>query len=452
MLTHPDGRPMIEKSMEGLDPTAFDRIIVTIVKPHDDQYEARLFLSQVFGRRVEVCMLDDFTGSASETVALTLEKMAVAGSLVIKDSDNFVKVAVPKPHGNFIAGYSLAAHRDIQDVAGKSFLIVDDQGIVRDIVEKKVVSDTICLGVYAFADAAEFLAAYESLRATSSGAGGEITTLGAFSGTSGKFSGALEAASGEFAGRVLGGSGDFSGALTSDDLVHAKLVAVLDAPCEGGQIATDGEGTTLLCVKNKWAYGGEPCDFIDQLFTDNGTFIAPCEGNYEITAVGGGGGGGVGHTAGGGGGSSALYGPGITAIIGGGGAGGEGYDGGGGSSGEFSIKIATLTRKSAYTIIIGQGGLNPGAGGSGYTAGTAGSHYDSGNGGNYTNINKCTTYVGLGGYKCGTPHTGHDSNLLPGGDGYTILTSPYGAGGVGCFSCSGHSAGKPGAVYVKLMR
>jgi hypothetical protein len=162
---------MIVKSLEGLDLTAFERIIITIVKPHDEKYEVRLFLDQVFGKGVEVCLLNDFTSSASETVALTLRKMGVKGPFVVKDSDNYVKVAIVASHGNFITGYSLIAHPEIDNVAGKSFLVVSDQDVVRDIVEKRIVSDTICLGVYAFADAMEFLAAYDGLGSQASGAG-----------------------------------------------------------------------------------------------------------------------------------------------------------------------------------------------------------------------------------------------------------------------------------------
>jgi len=166
MLTHPDGRLMIEKSLEGIDLEAFEQIIITIVRPHDEKYEAGLILQQVFKHhpKVKICLLDDFTSSASETIYLTLKKMNVKGAFVIKDSDNYVKFDLPKPIKNAIVGYDLSQHPDVSNIPGKSFLIVNDQNIIQDVIEKEIVSKVICLGVYIFENAADFLKAYETLK------------------------------------------------------------------------------------------------------------------------------------------------------------------------------------------------------------------------------------------------------------------------------------------------
>ncbi|MBE6447949.1 MAG: hypothetical protein E7018_01445 [Alphaproteobacteria bacterium] len=165
MLTHPDGKLMIEKSMEKVNVDVFDRIIITIVKPHDEKYEAKLIMEQVFKNnpKVEICMLDDFTSSASETVYLTLKKMNVNGSFVIKDSDNRVEVYFDKHIKNSIVGYNLHEHPDITNIPGKSFLIINEQGIIHDIIEKQVVSNIICLGVYCFENASDFIKAYDEM-------------------------------------------------------------------------------------------------------------------------------------------------------------------------------------------------------------------------------------------------------------------------------------------------
>ena len=166
MLTHPDGKLMIEKAMENMNTDVFDRIIITIVKPHDDKYEANLIMKQVFQNnpKIEICLLDDFTSSASETIYLTLKKMNVSGSFVIKDSDNRVGVHFDKQIKNMIVGYDLHKHRDITNIPGKSFLIINEQGVVQDIIEKQVVSNIICLGVYCFENAADFVKAYEEMQ------------------------------------------------------------------------------------------------------------------------------------------------------------------------------------------------------------------------------------------------------------------------------------------------
>lgn len=166
MLTHPDGQLMIEKALQGFDTASFDRIIITIVRPHIEKYEAELVLKQVFkNTKIELCVLDDFTASASETIMLTLDKMNVAGAFVIKDSDNRIYFDLPQKIGNCIVGYDLTKHHDVSNIPGKSFLIANEQNIITDIVEKKIVSDMICLGVYAFENADDFRTAYREMHA-----------------------------------------------------------------------------------------------------------------------------------------------------------------------------------------------------------------------------------------------------------------------------------------------
>lgn len=166
MLTHPDGKLMVEKAIEDINLDVFDRIIFTIVKEHDQKYDVKLILSQVFAdnKKVEICVLDNFTSSASETIYLTLNKMKVQGSLVIKDSDNKVKVHFDKDIKNMIVGYDIQEHREVTNIQAKSFLIVSEQNIIQDIIEKNIVSNIICLGVYCFKNVQDFIHAYLDMK------------------------------------------------------------------------------------------------------------------------------------------------------------------------------------------------------------------------------------------------------------------------------------------------
>ena len=165
MLTYPDGKLMIEKALEGLNTDNFNRIIITIVKPHIIKYEAELILKQVFANnpKIEICILDDFTQSAGETIYLTLKKMNVTGSFVIKDSDNKVTFCMPKKIKNTIVGYDLSKNPNVANIPAKSFLLVNEQNIIQDIIEKQVVSKCICLGVYMFENTNDFIKAYQEL-------------------------------------------------------------------------------------------------------------------------------------------------------------------------------------------------------------------------------------------------------------------------------------------------
>ena len=156
MLTCPDGQLMVQKVIEGLDIPSPCRKIITIVREHCDKYSADLILNQAFGDNAEICILDHFTNSQSETVYLTLKKMGVHGSFVAKDSDNYLELKIEE-FCNFLVGVDLRDHMEVTNVARKSFLIFNEQNMIIDIVEKSVCSNTINVGVYGFSSTQNFL-------------------------------------------------------------------------------------------------------------------------------------------------------------------------------------------------------------------------------------------------------------------------------------------------------
>jgi NDP-sugar pyrophosphorylase family protein len=167
MLTHPDGKLMVEKAMEGLPLEKFNRIIITIVKEHAVKYQGRLILEQALNlaknKKIEILELDDFTSCQAETIYQTLVKKKVKGAFVANDSDNHVKIK-NFPGVEFVAGLDInKSDKEIYRLKSKSFLIVNDQNIIVDIVEKQIRSENICLGVYGFSDPKKFIAAYKFL-------------------------------------------------------------------------------------------------------------------------------------------------------------------------------------------------------------------------------------------------------------------------------------------------
>ena len=165
LLTHPDGRLMIEKVITSFleeNPNSFDRIVVTVLEDHCKKYDASLVLNQVFGDTVEVLVLEKPTSSASETVYETLTRLSIDGKITIKDTDCLVRAKLPS-RSNHIVGLSVTSKSNIDRVQQKSFIIKNDDDIITDIVEKEMVSNVICLGVYS-ANASDFCLAYEKIR------------------------------------------------------------------------------------------------------------------------------------------------------------------------------------------------------------------------------------------------------------------------------------------------
>jgi len=68
MLTHPDGKLMIEKVLLEFDYKKYKKTYVVVLKEHCDSYEADVILDQAFGQSIEVVVLEDKTSSCPETI------------------------------------------------------------------------------------------------------------------------------------------------------------------------------------------------------------------------------------------------------------------------------------------------------------------------------------------------------------------------------------------------
>ncbi|MCT7581817.1 hypothetical protein [Aliarcobacter butzleri] len=173
MLTHPSGKLMIEMVLLGiLKDNVFSRIIITITKEHAEKYEAELILQQMLtynNIKAEILVINHFTKSASETINITLLEKNINGSFVIKDSDNYIECKLPK--GNFIIGSSLNNKKiEISNIPGKSFIVLDQNSkIVNDIIEKRIVSDIVSLGVYGIECSEKFKKSSDKLEKNSHG-------------------------------------------------------------------------------------------------------------------------------------------------------------------------------------------------------------------------------------------------------------------------------------------
>lgn len=163
LLTHPDGDLLVQKALCGLNLDIFSRIIIVITKPFDERFEAGLILRQCFGNTAEICVLDDFTKSVSETVALCIKKMRIKGAFVVKDADNFVQVTLPQNLRNLVVACDLHSNPQLTNISAKSFLKCNEQGIVIDIIEKQVVSNLVSVGVYVFENAEIFVRTFDEM-------------------------------------------------------------------------------------------------------------------------------------------------------------------------------------------------------------------------------------------------------------------------------------------------
>lgn len=164
-LTQPNGLPMVLDGLMGLDMTNVGRIVFVFLAEHVRKYgfscEALINRAQqLFGRDVLVIKLVTPTRSQPETVAMAIETAQITGPIFVKDADN--RFACLIPIGNTVAVHDIST-MELAHVANKSFVDIDDNGLIQNIVEKRVIGPDFCVGGYSFSDAAEFVSTFESL-------------------------------------------------------------------------------------------------------------------------------------------------------------------------------------------------------------------------------------------------------------------------------------------------
>lgn len=167
LLTHPKQGLMISRILTDKLLESYDIIYVTILQKHVEKYEAHTILDQIFKKRniskYKIVILKEPTLSASETVYNTIKQENIKGAITIKDSDCVVDFDNTSTHSNFIVGLDINKH-SINDPGNKSYLIKDEHNNIQDIIEKSVVSNHMCTGVYSLNQSNDFIEGYEILK------------------------------------------------------------------------------------------------------------------------------------------------------------------------------------------------------------------------------------------------------------------------------------------------
>lgn len=168
LLTHPRGHMMIIEAIKKLELERFESINLICLQEHEEQYAVRSAIEAQFheighGDKLNFIFLDERTGNQPETVYRGLVKGGIQGPIFIKDSDN--QFSVPVADHNHVCCLDLNELESV-NASNKSYIEMDDYGYVQNIVEKKVVSSTFCVGGYAFESAELYTSTFEKMDTT----------------------------------------------------------------------------------------------------------------------------------------------------------------------------------------------------------------------------------------------------------------------------------------------
>ena len=144
-----------------------DDLVVTILREHEERFDATNGLAQAFGRPIRTCILEQQTQSQGDTIAQTLQALQLKEPFLIKDADGAFALETVTGDDNYICTDTLNNHELISP-RSKSYVCMNDDGNVTAIREKFVISDTFNVGGYYFTSPSQFLKYYQ--RAVDDGA------------------------------------------------------------------------------------------------------------------------------------------------------------------------------------------------------------------------------------------------------------------------------------------
>lgn len=146
-----------------LEPYLQYNITVGILKEHDEKFNAKEFLDYEFDNKLNVVILDKLTNGPADTVYQIIKKSNIDlnSEIFIKDCDSFFDHKVSS--GSYVCVSKISKHEVLKRVAQKSFVISNEQGIITDIIEKNIISDTFCVGGYKFESASMYVNLFEEV-------------------------------------------------------------------------------------------------------------------------------------------------------------------------------------------------------------------------------------------------------------------------------------------------
>jgi len=165
MLTHPNGNLMVAESISGIDLSSVDEILPICLEKHELEFGVvevlhRQFKKLGLPKRLSPVVITD-SSSQPHTVYQCIRDRSLTGPILIKDCDNYFRCTPIE--GNCI-GFSRLSESGRITAGNKSYINLTDKGVVLNIVEKRVLSDTFCCGIYGFKKAEEFAATFEKLQ------------------------------------------------------------------------------------------------------------------------------------------------------------------------------------------------------------------------------------------------------------------------------------------------
>ncbi len=168
------GRPLWSWAVNCLPLNSAQRIIFVCLGSHIDNFGVdRAILEELDGLPVVIHRIDEVTDGQLRTVVTAREHFSATSSLVVFNADTWFR----HDQNEFLARAQQAdGVLGVSSMPGDrwSFVQLDENDGVVEVVEKRRISDHVCTGLYQFADTANFLADADAMFAAEERTNGEF--------------------------------------------------------------------------------------------------------------------------------------------------------------------------------------------------------------------------------------------------------------------------------------
>ncbi len=153
-----NGQPMIARVIENLRPKFSHRFVFLTLKDHLEQFNLETPLKNWAGTNAVCVPVATVTEGAACTVLLAREHLSRDCDLLIANSDQLIDSSCEE-----FVRWARAKNLDgailvFEDSDPKwSFAALDGQGFVREVAEKKPISNLATVGIYYFSSGAQFV-------------------------------------------------------------------------------------------------------------------------------------------------------------------------------------------------------------------------------------------------------------------------------------------------------
>jgi hypothetical protein len=161
----PNGNTLLVENIKLLPIQHVSSIFVVIPAFIEQKYAIRKLLQLEMANidcpiPLTVLELHKITSGEPETVAETIKQCGIKGQFLVKDPDNLFELNDVEKNGICIFPLDLLENVTPAD---KSYVEIDDNQYISNIIEKKIISRFFCTGGYFFEDADNYIKFYESI-------------------------------------------------------------------------------------------------------------------------------------------------------------------------------------------------------------------------------------------------------------------------------------------------